>query len=82
MLTPSAGTVDFERWEKSFGEDVPTVDGIPLTRHWLIPHEVRPKMFMPHPTMSAEEIRTERKGYGIASIAWAQSGSAPGVLRH
>ena len=39
MLTPFPGTVDFEKWEKSFGEAPPEVDGIPLTRHWLIPQE-------------------------------------------
>jgi radical SAM superfamily enzyme YgiQ (UPF0313 family) len=81
MLTPFAGTVDFERWEKSFGEDVPTIGGIPLTRHWLIPHEVRPKMFMPHPTMSAEEIRLKTQGvwdhfYSLSSI-WKRSRCCP-----
>jgi hypothetical protein len=33
------------------------VEGIPLTRYWLIPAEIRPKMFTPHPVMSADEIR-------------------------
>jgi len=55
MLTPFCGTVDFERWEKSLGDNPPSVDGIPITRYWLIPAERRPKMFMPHPTMSSEE---------------------------
>jgi radical SAM superfamily enzyme YgiQ (UPF0313 family) len=81
MLTPFAGTVDFERWEKAFGEDVPTIAGVPLTRHWLIPHEVRPKMFMPHPTMSAEEIRLRTQGvwdrfYSLGSI-WKRSRCTP-----
>src|SRR5206468_2085539 len=35
MLTPFAGTVDFERWEASFNGSPPVVDGIPLTRYWL-----------------------------------------------
>jgi radical SAM superfamily enzyme YgiQ (UPF0313 family) len=56
-LTPFCGTVDFEHWEKSFGGNPPTVEGIPLTRYWLIPPERRPKLFMPHPTMQSEEIR-------------------------
>ncbi|HTM52220.1 MAG TPA: radical SAM protein [Bryobacteraceae bacterium] len=81
LLTPFAGTVDFERWEKSFGEDVPTVAGVPLTRHWLIPHTVRPKMFMPHPTMSAEEIGTRTQAvwdrfYSLSSI-WKRSRCTP-----
>ena len=32
-------------------------DGTPLTRHWLIPASKRPKYYMPHPTMSPEEVR-------------------------
>jgi len=62
MMTPFPGTVDFQRWEKAFGDDVPTVEGIPITRYWLIPAEVRPKMFTPHPTMSADEIRERTQG--------------------
>ena len=30
---------------------------VPITRYWLIPIEVRPKMFTPHPSMSSDEIR-------------------------
>src|SRR4030095_7079296 len=37
MLTPFPGTLDFDKWEKSHGDQPPAVDGIPLTRHWLIP---------------------------------------------
>ena len=38
MLTPFPGTVDFQRWEESDGRQKDTrVEGIPLTRHWLIP---------------------------------------------
>jgi radical SAM superfamily enzyme YgiQ (UPF0313 family) len=59
MLTPFCGTVDFERWEKSLGHGPPRVHGIPITRYWLIPAERRPKMFMPHPTMSSEQLRAE-----------------------
>jgi len=57
MLTPFPGTVDFEKWERSFGDGPPTVDGVPITRHWLIPAERRPKFYMPHPTMTPDEIR-------------------------
>jgi radical SAM superfamily enzyme YgiQ (UPF0313 family) len=56
-LTPFPGTVDFSRWEKTMEGDPRRVTGIPLTRHWLIPQILRPKIFSPHPVMSAEEIR-------------------------
>ena len=62
MMTPFPGTVDFARWEKSFNGDVPLVEGVPITRYWRIPAEVRPKMFTPHPTMSADEIRQRTQG--------------------
>jgi radical SAM superfamily enzyme YgiQ (UPF0313 family) len=57
MLTPFPGTIDFERWEREVKSDVAVVHGVPLTRHWLIPHAHRPKVYIPHPAMSAEEIR-------------------------
>jgi hypothetical protein len=38
------------------------VDGIPLSRYWLIPAHKRPKMFMPHPTMGSDEMRTRTQG--------------------
>ena len=57
MLTPYPGTVDFEAWEKRVGGDAERVGGIPVTRHWLIPQAQRPKVYAPHPVMSADEIR-------------------------
>ena len=82
MLTPFPGTVDFERWEKAQPEDA-RVEGFPLTRYWLIPPEVRPKMFMPHPLMSSEEMRqrTQRvwdRFYSMNSI-WKRSRCAPSL---
>jgi radical SAM superfamily enzyme YgiQ (UPF0313 family) len=70
MMTPFPGTVDFDRWEKNMNGDVPKVHGIPITRYWLIPAGVRPKMFSPHETMSTDEIRERTQGvwdnfYGI-----------------
>lgn len=56
MLTPFPGTVDFNRWEKMM-EGHPKIAGVPVTRRWLIPHALRPKLYWPHPVMSAEEIR-------------------------
>jgi len=81
MLTPFPGTVDFERWERSFEGKPPEIDGIPLTRHWLIPHGRRPRIFSPHPTLGAEEIRERTQGvwdefYAIRRV-WARSRCVP-----
>ena len=56
MLQPLPGTIDFLKWEKE-AADVPTVDGIPLTRYWLIPQDRRPRVYTPHPHMSADELK-------------------------
>ena len=56
-MTPFPGTVDFDRWEKNLGEEAPRVEGVPITRYWLIPGHLRPKLYMPHPTMTPDEIR-------------------------
>lgn len=81
MMTPFPGTVDFDRWEKSLGENPPSVNGIPISRYWLIPHEIRPKMFIPHPTMSSEDLRERTQGvwdsfYAFREI-WERSRCAP-----
>ncbi len=57
MLTPFPGTVDFAKWEKAMELDPQRIGGIPLTRHWLIPQALRPKIYCAHPVMSADEIR-------------------------
>ncbi|MBM3809654.1 MAG: B12-binding domain-containing radical SAM protein [Acidimicrobiia bacterium] len=62
MLTPFPGTLDFQKWEASVGNDAPKVAGIPVTRHWLIPKHLRPKVYTPHPLMSPEEIRSRTQG--------------------
>jgi radical SAM superfamily enzyme YgiQ (UPF0313 family) len=62
MLTPFPGTLDFQKWESSVGADVQKVDGIPVTRHWLIPKDRRPKVYTPHPEMAPEEIRQRTQG--------------------
>ena len=83
MLTPFPGTVDFEKWEKAQG-DVPTqVDGVPITRYWLIPAYKRPKMFMPHPTMSSDELRERTQAvwdqfYSFGSV-WKRSRCTPNL---
>ena len=57
LLTPLPGTVDFERWERNVAGNVPLASQVPLTRYWLLPPAARPKLVMPHPAMSADEIR-------------------------
>ena len=76
MLTPFPGTVDFAKWEREAAGG-PTVQGVPLTRYWLIPPSQRPKVYSPHPVMSAEEIRTRTQQvwdrfYRISAI-WQRS---------
>lgn len=77
MLTPFPGTLDFAAWEKSLGEDPPKVGGIPVSRHWLIPQAIRPKVYIEHPVMSADQIRTRTQQvwdrfYSFSSI-WKRS---------
>ena len=79
MLTPFPGTLDFASWEKSLGPDPLKVDGIPVSRHWLIPQDRRPKVYMEHPVMAADEIRWRTQGvwdrfYSFASI-WRRAGA-------
>jgi hypothetical protein len=45
------------KWEKDQGEGIRRIDGIPISRFWLIPANKRPKLFLPHPTMTSEELR-------------------------
>ena len=76
-LTPYPGTVDFIRWEKQMEAAPVMVAGIPITRRWLIPQGLRPKLYWPHPTMSAEEIRQRTQSvwdrfYALQSI-WIRS---------
>ena len=76
-LTPFPGTLDFERWERDAADEMPSIDGIPVSRHWLIPQAKRPKLLTPHPVMSAEEIRQRTQKvwdefYGLKAI-WRRS---------
>jgi radical SAM superfamily enzyme YgiQ (UPF0313 family) len=73
MLTPFPGTTDFAAWEKAMAGDPTRIAGAPLTRHWLIPQDQRPKVYSPHPVMSSDDIRrgTQRawdRFYSFASI--------------
>src|SRR6516225_7941166 len=57
LLTPFPGTVDFDKWAAEENQRGTTVDGVPITQHWLIPEARRPRLYAAHPTMSLEEIR-------------------------
>ena len=81
MLTPYPGTLDFAAWEKKMGAAVPRVAGIPITRHWLIPQDQRPKVYASHPVMTADEIRARTQGvwdrfYSLRRV-WERSRCAP-----
>ena len=85
MLTPFPGTLDFAAWEKSLGPEPPAVDGIPVSRHWLIPQAKRPKVYVEHPAMSADEIRRRTqavwdKFYSLPQI-WQRSQGAVTSLK-
>jgi radical SAM superfamily enzyme YgiQ (UPF0313 family) len=73
LLMPFPGTIDFEKWEKS--QEAPSIDGVPLTRHWLLPRERRPKVYMPHPNLAAEEIRQRTQA------TWDQFYSLPQIWK-
>ena len=76
-LTPFPGTVDFLKWEKNEAAAAPAIDGVPVSRYWLIPPVDRPKIFSPHPAMTGEEIRvgTQKawdRFYSLGSV-WRRS---------
>ena len=75
MMTPFPGTVDFQHWETSLGDKVEKIEGIPITRYWLIPGQRRPKLYSPHPTMTSEEIRMRTQG------VWDDFYSLPEIWR-
>jgi radical SAM superfamily enzyme YgiQ (UPF0313 family) len=82
MLTPFPGTVDFANWERQEA-GAPTIDGVPLTRYWLIPPSRRPKVYTPHPTMTADAIRrgTQRvwdRFYTLSAV-WQRSSCVKSV---
>jgi radical SAM superfamily enzyme YgiQ (UPF0313 family) len=73
MLTPFPGTTDFATWEKEMAKNPTHVAGTPITRHWLIPDGMRPKVYTPHPVMSPDDIRRGTQG------AWDRFYALPNV---
>jgi radical SAM superfamily enzyme YgiQ (UPF0313 family) len=81
MLTPFPGTVDFARWEEEMQKEDTRIAGVPITRHWLIPQAQRPKVYSPHPVMTADEIRARTQAvwddfYSLKNI-WRRSNCTP-----
>jgi radical SAM superfamily enzyme YgiQ (UPF0313 family) len=77
MLTPFPGTLDFNDWEKTIDPAASQIGGIPVTRHWLIPQALRPKVYVPHPVMSPDDIRMRTQAvwdrfYSLGAI-WRRS---------
>jgi len=70
MLTPLPGTLDFEKWEREVGQNVAAVNGTPITRHWLIPPDQRPKVYIPHPVMAPDEIRVRTQAVWDQFYSW------------
>jgi radical SAM superfamily enzyme YgiQ (UPF0313 family) len=81
LLTPFPGTIDFEKWAADPRNATLTVDGIPITRHWLIPQERRPKVYSPHPTMSPEEIRVGTQAVWDRFYSWPRVWERSRVVR-
>jgi len=71
LLTPFPGTLDFEKWAKEQTNPL-MIEGTPITQHWLMPEERRPKIFAPHPTMSAEEIRVRTQEVWDRFYSWGR----------
>jgi radical SAM superfamily enzyme YgiQ (UPF0313 family) len=77
LLQPFPGTVDFEKWAKEQAGTDNVIGGVPITQHWLMDEASRPKIYMDHPTMSAEEIRSRTQSvwdrfYSIGHV-WERS---------
>jgi hypothetical protein len=58
---------------------------VPISRHWLIPQSDRPKVYMDHPVMSADEIRSRTQDvwdrfYSLPNI-WRRSRGAVSSLK-
>jgi hypothetical protein len=71
LLTPFPGTIDFEKWAADEQRRATVVDGVPITRHWLIPEGRRPKLYTPHPTMSLEQVRVGTQAAWDRFYAWS-----------
>ena len=81
LLTPFPGTVDFEKWAADQQHRDTTIDGVPLTQHWLIPEGRRPRLYSAHPTMSLEDIRLGTQRAWDRFYSWRRVWTRSGVVR-
>ena len=81
LLTPFPGTIDFEKWASDPVNQATTVDGVSVTKHWLIPQEKRPKLFTPHPTMEIEEIRVRTQEAWDQFYSWSNVWKRSNVVK-
>ena len=77
-LTVFPGTVDFERTERELGDNIEKVNGIPVTRRWLIPKTERFKAYILNERFTPDELRLRTqmvwdKFYSLPAI-WQRSG--------
>ena len=76
MMTPFPGTVDFDRWEKSMNGNVPQVDGVPITRYWLIPAECAAEdVHSPRDHDDGGDLASGRRGSGTTFTACGRFGT-------
>jgi hypothetical protein len=84
MLQPFPGTLDFAAWEKGSAAET-FVGAVPLARYWLIPSSERPKIYSPHPSMSADEIRRRTQAtwdeFYRFSLIWNRSSGCVSSLK-
>ena len=81
LLTPFPGTVDFEKWSADQDRRRTMVAGVPITTHWLIPEEQRPRLYTEHPTMSLEEIRLGAQHAWDRFYSWRSVWARSNVVR-
>jgi radical SAM superfamily enzyme YgiQ (UPF0313 family) len=83
LLQPFPGTVDFEKWQKeqATNGDVPTTDGVPITRHWLMDENKRPKIYIDHPTMTSDEIRSRTQSVWDRFYSYRSSWDRSNMLK-
>jgi radical SAM superfamily enzyme YgiQ (UPF0313 family) len=83
LLQPFPGTVDFEKWQKeqAGSGEVPTVDGVPITQHWLMDENKRPKIYIEHPTMSGDEIRMRTQSVWDRFYSYKRSWERSNMLK-
>lgn len=81
LLQPFPGTVDFEKWSKEQAEIGTSIDGVPITQHWLMDESSRPKIYMEHPTMTADEIRSRTQRVWDEFYSWGRIWERSNMLR-